>query len=534
MMYSNLVKLFLKENISLKRLFGFDYRKSKVKGVLIGLAIIYALIVFIGAFGYMFFDLGKILKEMGQPHLLLGFLAVYSIGLSLVIVFFRANGSLFFYKDYEILSPLPIHPRTILAAKMTVLLIMLYASSLVFTLPITFSYFYWNGLHPVSLLFYIVLFFFLPLVPVVFMSLLSLGIAILTRRFRRSQLLNIVLMFGIFVALFMVSFSVNEATVNPLTGQIDLFSGLSSGYPPLLWFTNAVSKRNVLDLIYLVFSHAALFFLFLYFIEDVVQKTNQKGQRAHTRINGKPVTYQARHAVFALVQKEIRKFFSIPLYAINAGLGPVILIVLSVASLFYRTEIEGILQDMIGTGLRIELMILVLIAFCTTMTYTPAISLSLEGKNFWIIKSLPLRADRVMLSKIIFNLILIVPISLLSVILFGFSIGIDMTTQVLLILLSTVFATLISVMDAVVNLYMPKFDFVNEVEVIKQSAGALLAIFGGFLMMAISGFLYVFFDRHMAFEAVLALLVLVNLILLVPFLYIIKTKSQGLFDRMKA
>lgn len=177
-MYSNLVKLFLKENISLKRLLGFDYRTSKVKGILIGLAVIYALIVFIGAFGYMFFDLGKILKEMGQPHLLLGFLAIYSIGLSLVIVFFRANGSLFFYKDYEILSHLPIHPRTVLAAKMTVLLFMLYASSLVFTLPITFSYFYWNGLHPFSLLFYIVLFFFLPLVPVVFMSLLSLGIAI--------------------------------------------------------------------------------------------------------------------------------------------------------------------------------------------------------------------------------------------------------------------------------------------------------------------------------------------------------------------
>ena len=84
-MYLTLVKLFLKENISLKRLMGFDVKQSKTKAVLIGLAIVYTLIVFIGAFGYMFFDLGRILNEMGQAEILISFLCIYTLGMSFFV-----------------------------------------------------------------------------------------------------------------------------------------------------------------------------------------------------------------------------------------------------------------------------------------------------------------------------------------------------------------------------------------------------------------------------------------------------------------
>ncbi|MFP4186700.1 MAG: putative ABC transporter permease subunit [Acholeplasmataceae bacterium] len=533
-MYAKLVKLFLKENFSLKRILGFDYRTSRVKAVLIGLAIVYALIVFIGTFGYMFFDLGKILMEMGQPQLLLSFLGVYAIGLSALIVFLRANGSLFFYKDYEILSPLPLHPRTVLAARMTTLLIMLYAAIAVFTLPIAFAYFYWNGVEAIALFFYLLAFPFIPLVPVVLMSSLALGIAVMTRRFRKSNLLNIVFMFAVVIALFLASFSVNEATVNPLTGQIDLFAGLSELYPPLRWFTDAVSKGSLIDLILIVLSHAGLFFLFIYLIEGAVQKTNQKGRHAQTRKREGPITYRAKGVIPALIQKEIRKFFSTPIYALNTGLGPVLLLILSVGSLFYRSEIEGFLAETVGLGPRIEAIILVLIGFSTAMTYTSAISLSLEGKNFWIVKSLPLEAKRVMAAKVAFNLVLIVPVAILSVILFGFSLAIAPVVQAIMILLSGVFALLISVMDAVVNLYFPKFEFASEVEVIKQSIAALIAVFGGFLVLIANGLIYVLLDDHASFETLLVLLTLFDLLLLLPFVYVLQRKSETRFRRMKA
>lgn len=528
-MYTHLVKLFLKENFSLKRLLGFDYKTNKVKGVLIGLAILYALVVFFGAIGWMFFDLGGLLDSMNQNDVLLSFFIIYALGLSIIIVFFRANGALFHYKDYHLLAPLPLHPRTILLAKMTILLIMLYASSFIFTLPIAFSYFYWQGLNVLGLLFLLIGFIFMPLVPVVIMSLISLGIAMVSQGFKYNKMIQIILMFAVFIAFFLFSFSINEVDVNPLTGQIDLFAGISRAYPPLRWYIKAVHELSVIHMLYIVLSHGGLFILYILAINPLVQYTNQKGLKSNTKSNGKPVRYQVKPLLWALVQKELKKFFSIPLYAVNAGLGPIILMVLSVASLFYQEEIVALLSEMAGVSLHIEVLIMLLIGFSISMTYTPAISLSLEGNNFWILKSLPVKAETIMFSKIVFNILLIMPIAIISVLLFGISVQIPLLSQLLLIVMVIVFTCLISYLDAFFNLLVPKFNYMNEVEVIKQSAGALLGIFGGFGLMAINGGLYYLVSDMFAFEVIILLMIALNIVILLPLIYVVHQKSASYF-----
>ena len=81
-MYLHLVKVFFKESFSLKRLFGFNLKENKLKTVLIGFAILYALVAFLGGFGFLFFDLAKILSEQNQLEVVLSFLATYTLGLS--------------------------------------------------------------------------------------------------------------------------------------------------------------------------------------------------------------------------------------------------------------------------------------------------------------------------------------------------------------------------------------------------------------------------------------------------------------------
>jgi hypothetical protein len=53
-MYRSLVQLFLKENISIKRLMGFDVKKSKAKAILIGLAIVLGTVAICWFIGYSF------------------------------------------------------------------------------------------------------------------------------------------------------------------------------------------------------------------------------------------------------------------------------------------------------------------------------------------------------------------------------------------------------------------------------------------------------------------------------------------------
>jgi hypothetical protein len=90
----------------------------------------------------------------------------------------------------------------------------------------------------------------------------------------------------------------------------------------------------------------------------------------------------------------------------------------------------------------------------------------------------------------------------------------------------------ISILDGIINLYVPKFEFQNEVEVIKQSAGALLGVFGGFFMIILNGGLYYLLSKHMSIEGIMGLLILFNVMLTIPLYYVFVKSSQDRFIKL--
>jgi ABC-2 type transport system permease protein len=168
------------------------------------------------------------------------------------------------------------------------------------------------------------------------------------------------------------------------------------------------------------------------------------------------------------------------------------------------------------------------------MTYTSAISLSLEGKNLWILKSLPIKAETIMFSKILFNILLVLPISIFAILMFGISIQIGFVNQILLIVLASAFSILTSTVDGIVNLYMPKFNYTNDVEVIKQSAGALLGVFGGFGLMALNGLGFYLLSGEISMSLILLLMGILNALLSVFAIWVIKSQSEKVFRTYKA
>jgi ABC-2 type transport system permease protein len=248
----------------------------------------------------------------------------------------------------------------------------------------------------------------------------------------------------------------------------------------------------------------------------------------------KVLTYETQSIYKTLINKEFKKFFGITIYAVNAGLGPVLLTILSLASLFYQDKIGDFLAQMVGVGLDIEVMVLLIVGFSVAMTYTPSITLSLEGKNFWIIKSLPIKSETIMLSKVFFNLLLILPIALISILMLGFSLKIPALSQIMMMGLVTAFAFLMSFLDAVFNLYIPKFDFKNDVEIVKQSASAMLGIFGGFAMLALNGVIYYFARDILDLNIMLFILLILNsLLAFLCYIWMMRISSP-LIEKMQA
>ena len=533
-MTKELIHLFFKENFSFSRFLGFNYKKEKGKAILIIAAIIYALVAFGGSFGYMFFDLGKYLSQINQTHIILSFITVYAIGMAIMFVLFRADGMIFHTKDYEILAPLPIPSKTILFAKLAVLYVMTTSFSVIISLPMAFGYFYWYGFSILGFIFYLLGLLLIPLVPMVLMSFVSLLIASISKKFRASKIVSIILLFAFFIGIFVMSFSMSDVEQNPLTGQIDLLSGISKYYIPIKWYMNAVHDHQVLDFLYLLGSHLVIFGLYFYLIGPLVHKTNQNQTKMKAYRSKKVLTYETQSIYKTLINKEFKKFFGITIYAVNAGLGPVLLTILSLASLFYQDKIGDFLAQMVGVGLDIEVMVLLIVGFSVAMTYTPSITLSLEGKNFWIIKSLPIKSETIMLSKVFFNLLLILPIALISILMLGFSLKIPALSQIIMMGLVTAFAFLMSFLDAVFNLYIPKFDFKNDVEIVKQSASAMLGIFGGFAMLALNGVIYYFARDILDLNIMLFILLILNsLLAFLCYIWMMRISSP-LIEKMQA
>ncbi|MDD3129312.1 MAG: hypothetical protein PHW21_02985 [Candidatus Izemoplasmatales bacterium] len=226
-MYLNLMKVFFKENFSLKRILGTNVKSSKTKAILIIFAILYGFGTLFFVFGYMFFDLGKVLAESNQENMLLDFIFMYTTMLSILFIILRSNGYLFNYKDFTILQPLPIKTRTILLGKLTVMLGFIYVIMFSISAPIAFSYFYHGGFDIFKLLIMILLLLAVPIIPLVIFSFVSLLIARFSSRFRIGKALYLILMFVFFFGIMYLSMSMNMANSNPLSGQMGLLDFVS-------------------------------------------------------------------------------------------------------------------------------------------------------------------------------------------------------------------------------------------------------------------------------------------------------------------
>lgn len=114
-----------------------------------------------------------------------------------------------------------------------------------------------------------------------------------------------------------------------------------------------------------------------------------------------------------------------------------------------------------------------------TLTSTTAASLSLEGKNRWIMCSAPTQAKTVYNSKIAVNLTVILPVLYISAIFIRIAITCSLMQTVLLFIIPTVYTFFISVLGVYLNIKFPKYDWTSEYYAVKGGAISVLATVGG-------------------------------------------------------
>lgn len=125
-------------------------------------------------------------------------------------------------------------------------------------------------------------------------------------------------------------------------------------------------------------------------------------------------------------------------------------------------------------------------------------SVSLEGKNLWIVQSLPADAWKALCAKLSVQILMTgIPVLFCAV-----CMTIILQAEPLLVILLILLPLLYTVFSALFGLYlglkMPNLTWTNEIAPIKQSMCVTIALFGGWGYTAVLGVVYLVCGYRMA------------------------------------
>jgi ABC-2 type transport system permease protein len=166
------------------------------------------------------------------------------------------------------------------------------------------------------------------------------------------------------------------------------------------------------------------------------------------------------------------------LYVTNTAFGYVMMLALGIAAVAIQNEVfRAALAD--PSIRRLLIAVPLALGVITAMSATTGSAISMEGKQFWIVRTMPIPAKDLFISKILVSMTLAVPSIILTGTLLGIGLKMEAAMWPWLYITPLVCALFAAVFGLSVNLALPKLDWTNEAEVVKQSAAMAAAMFGG-------------------------------------------------------
>ena len=411
------------------------------------------------------------------------YFSLFMIG-SFTVVFlfsiFETKSELFECRDNELLLAMPIRPREIILARIFTVLIYNYAECAVVFFPATAAYLFFGG-SPFASIGAFFVFLLLPLFATALSSALGFLVARIAKKMKNNSLVTTLISLA-FLALYLFGYT---ALMDGLEKYIDGIAGgsVTPESPVLLFIGGAALLQPLpfLALLALSLGGSALAFLLISrsYFRIVTDTTGAK----HARYREKRVKQGTPFT--ALVKKELFRYVSSATYMLNSGIG--LLFELGISVYFAvriqeaRELVGGVFPEGGADGLLPILGILIL-TFFSTCTFISGCSLSLEGKAFPMLRVLPIPTETVLLAKTVPHLIIALPFTVISAILLAVTTQAAWYYVIFLFLTPTAACLFCALFGMVMNVAFPKFDYVSEAQVIKQSAAMFICTFGQMLL----------------------------------------------------
>lgn len=479
-----LKQIRLLSTVQLRNLFGINeirYTKDKKKkSRFIAMAVLWIMLAAMLLFYTMALSMGLIL--MGMADIVPAYLSAITGLIILMFTFFKAGSVIFQMNTYEILVSLPVSQAAIVISRF----LTMYVTNLILSLMVMVPgmIMYARYMHP-AFSFYIYGFagtILLPLLPISIATAAGAAITALSARMKHKSLVSAFLTIVLVVLIVIGSTILGSMEEIPeeLLKNFALIVEEKIGqiYPPAMWLRNAMVGSSARD--FLVYAGISIFVFiilvgilqhFFLSICTALNATSAKNNYQMGRLHASSVTA-------ALWKKEVKRYFASSIYVTNIMIGYALMVIMAIALLM--TGVEK-METLLGFPGIVTRMLPLLLALVASISPTTACSVSMEGKQWWLLQSLPVRGKDIWDAKILLNLTIALPFYVIAVVVCMLAVRPSLYDAFWLILLPLVYILFTSVVGITVNLAMPVFDWENETRAVKQSASTMVTILVGML-----------------------------------------------------
>jgi ABC-2 type transport system permease protein len=534
-----LTKASLRNQYGLNRFFGTNlgnfgsgqppWLKLSLAALVIGLG---AAFVFGLLFGFWSLQ-GGALQQYGLLHLLLMQAVLLSSLVCLLMGILSAPGQLFFSHDYDLLLSLPVRTSTVLMSKMTGLLLSNLVFAIVLALPPLVVYGYKSNAGPLFYLLAVAALPFIPLVPLTFAALFALLTGGIAARFKRSNQYITNLAF-IFLLGLMAGFQALTSSSRAAAASLDKVLGaIGTWYPPARLFFEGLKGPSLLSLLLFMALSLGVFVVFSVFFARSFKAILSRLTATSAKANYKLKELTAASVLRALYVKELRGYLSCPIYVMNTFFGMVFLTVFSVGALCFGNALTARMFQQPVLAHAAPLGAVLVAVFTTVVSCTTAVTISLEGRSLWVLKSAPVGPLSIFKGKVLLNLSTTWPLIAVNSVLLAFGLRMDVRHCLLIWVLPSVYALFVAVAGLLINLHFPKLEFKSPYVVVKQSASTLITFVVAFVSVAIPISLYVrLLSERLSYEAYAGGVAAVLLLLTAILWQVARTRGVACFQRL--
>ena len=531
-----MTKALLKKQ--LMEVFAWVYRDNKrgknrdTKGIVLFLLLY---IVLFGCMGSIFWTMASSLCEplvsMGYGWLYMAIMSLVGIALGVFGSVFNTYASLYQAKDNDLLLSMPISPSKILLMR----LVGVYAIGLMYELlvmiPALIALFKYAHIGISGIIISLIIPFVLSVAVLSLSCLLGFFVAIISSKIKHKNIITVVLSLGFIVGYYYVYMQAYKLLQSILANPVSLGDKIKTIVYPL-YHAGLAAMGNILSMLIFTGITAAVFAVIYIVLSHSFLNITTVNKGA-VKKKYKEASLKAGNVKSALLKKEFRRFSGSPIYMLNCGLGIILMPVAAAALLIKGSSVLSVLEMLFGSNKQIaSLLATAAICLISSMNDISAPSVSLEGKNIDIVKSLPLGTYDILKAKIKLHLYLtIVPAAaLIAAVLWVLKPVWYFALLITLAVLS--FIVLSAVLGLVLNLKLPNLNWTNEAVPVKQSMSVTIALFGGWVVVLALCGLYVAVRNYISPTVYLIAVTAILFVVSAVFMRWIKTKGTRIFEEL--